>query len=59
MITRIFLQTVLATAILTLVSGSATFAQDVVPTRENVGVTKKPYSPYAGRSYPTKVPSFS
>jgi hypothetical protein len=30
-------------------------AQDIIPTKDDVEVTKQPYSPYAGRNYPTRV----
>ena len=41
-------------AILALCASPA-LAQDVIPTPENVAVEKKPYSPYAGRAFPTRV----
>ena len=34
---------------------SSALAQDVIPTHENVSAYKKSYSPYAGRSFPTRV----
>jgi hypothetical protein len=48
------LKTVL-TLVMTLAMAASGFAQDIVPTKDDVVVTKRPYSPYAGRNFPTKV----
>ena len=42
-------------AALVAVHAVPALAQDVTVTRENVTVAKKPYSPYAGRAFPTMV----
>ncbi len=42
-------------AALVAVHAVPALAQDVTVTRENVNVAKKPYSPYAGRAFPTMV----
>ena len=41
-------------ALATLITTSAP-AQDIVPKEGDIKVTKRPYSPYAGRSFPTRV----
>jgi len=41
--------------ILALILAPAAQAQEVPVTRRNVPVAKKPYSPYAGRGFPTMV----
>ena len=54
--TRRFAQSLFIAIILMLFVGATdVLAQDVVPTRENVDVAKQPYSPYAGRNFPTRV----
>ena len=51
-----FVQTLFVAASLTLLVGAKDVrGQDVVPTRENVDMAERPYSPYAGRNFPTKV----
>ena len=37
------------------VSSTSLMAQDVIPTLDNVAEVARPYSPYAGRNFPTKV----
>jgi hypothetical protein len=43
-----------AGSLMLLVGATDVRGQDVVPTRENVDVAERPYSPYAGRNFPTK-----
>jgi len=43
----------LLTVCLTLAMATLAFAQDAPVTHENVVVPSKPYSPYAGRGFPT------